>query len=64
MLAGIKVTLTTALARLQLGSRSESGQALVEYALIISLITIVAIGVLTVLGHNVSKLLDPIAQRI
>jgi pilus assembly protein Flp/PilA len=42
----------------------EEGQALVEYALILSLIAVVAIGVLTVLGHNVSKILDQIAKAI
>jgi pilus assembly protein Flp/PilA len=42
----------------------EEGQALVEYALILSLIAVVAIGVLTVLGQNVSTILDKIAKAI
>jgi pilus assembly protein Flp/PilA len=42
----------------------EEGQALVEYALILSLIAVVAIGVLTVLGQNVSSILNTIANAI
>jgi pilus assembly protein Flp/PilA len=52
------------LASLGTESQDDDGQALVEYALIISLIAIVAIGVLTVLGENVSSILDKIAKGI
>jgi pilus assembly protein Flp/PilA len=47
-----------------LKTEREEGQALVEYALILSLIAVVAIGVLTVLGKNVSTILDKIATAI
>jgi Flp pilus assembly pilin Flp len=42
----------------------EEGQALVEYALILSLIAVVSITVLTLLGHNVSTILKQIATSI
>lgn len=42
----------------------EDGQALVEYALILSLIAVVCIIVLTTLGHNVSNILHSIAQAL
>jgi Flp pilus assembly pilin Flp len=42
----------------------ESGQALVEYALILSLIAIVSVTVLAALGHNVSNILHTIGTRI
>lgn len=40
------------------------GQALVEYALIVSLIAIVCVGVLTVLGHNVSSIFHGMASQL
>jgi pilus assembly protein Flp/PilA len=42
----------------------EEGQALVEYALILSLIAVVAIGMLTLLGKNISTILSTIANKI
>ena len=39
----------------------EDGQALVEYALIISLVTVVAVGIVTVMGHRVANLFTQIA---
>jgi Flp pilus assembly pilin Flp len=39
----------------------ESGQALVEYALILMLIAIVAVGVLSALGHGVSTMISRVA---
>ena len=64
MRALFQITLASMLAKLDAEARREDGQALVEYALIISLIAIVAIGVLTVLGQNVSSILDKIAKGI
>jgi pilus assembly protein Flp/PilA len=46
------------------GIREDEGQALVEYALILALIAVVSIGVLTVLGQNVSTILDSIGTAI
>lgn len=51
-------------ARMFLALKREDGQALVEYALIISLIAVVCIGVLTVLGHNVSGILHSISVAL
>ena len=42
----------------------ESGQALVEYALIVSLIALVSIGVVTVLGDNIAGIFDRAASSI
>ena len=52
-------------ARIQLAKmRAEEGQALVEYALIISLIAVVAITMLTLTGNNVNKILNSIANAL
>ncbi len=39
-------------------ARSERGQALVEYALVLALVSVVAIGALTSLGTSVQSLFD------
>jgi pilus assembly protein Flp/PilA len=55
----------TLAARIQLAKmRAEEGQALVEYALIISLIAVVAIAMLTLTGTNVNKILNSIAAAL
>ena len=55
----------TLAARIQLPTMpAEEGQALVEYALIISLIAVVAIGALTVTGVNVNGILTSIANAL
>ena len=52
-------------ARIQLAKmRAEEGQALVEYALIISLIAVVAIGALTLTGNSISDMLNKIAGNV
>jgi pilus assembly protein Flp/PilA len=42
----------------------EEGQALVEYALLLSLIAVVSIGVLTALGTNVSTIFSSINSAL
>ncbi|MBD0328520.1 MAG: Flp family type IVb pilin [Thermoleophilia bacterium] len=42
----------------------EEGQALVEYALILGLISVVAIGALTLLGTNIDTILSNIAGKV
>jgi Flp pilus assembly pilin Flp len=42
----------------------EDGQALVEYALLLSLIAIVSIGILGTLGHGVSKIFSQINANL
>lgn len=42
----------------------EEGQALVEYALILSLIAVVCVAALTLLGNNVSNILNNIAGSL
>lgn len=55
----------TLAARIQLAKmRAEDGQALVEYALIISLIAVVAITMLTLTGTNINGILNSIANAL
>ena len=42
----------------------EEGQALVEYALILSLIAVLAIGALTLVGENVTHILSQIGRAL
>lgn len=42
----------------------ETGQVLFEYALILSLVALVTIGVLTSLGHSVSGLLHQVSSNM
>jgi pilus assembly protein Flp/PilA len=52
-------------ARIQLAKmRAEEGQALVEYALIVSLIAVVAIAALTATGHSIRDMLTNISNDI
>jgi pilus assembly protein Flp/PilA len=52
-------------ARIQLAKmRAEEGQALVEYALIVSLIAVVAIAALTVTGHSIRDILNTISKDV
>ena len=44
--------------------RREEGQALVEYALILALISVVAIGALTAIGVNVLAILTSVANAL
>ena len=49
---------------LQSFRRREDGQALVEYALILGLIAVLAIGALTLLGGNITSILSTIANKV
>jgi pilus assembly protein Flp/PilA len=52
-------------ARIQLAKmRGEEGQALVEYALIVSLIAVVAIAALTLTGTSIRGILNSIANDV
>ena len=42
----------------------EEGQALVEYALILALVSIASIAALTLLGGNISAILDDVANTL
>jgi Flp pilus assembly pilin Flp len=42
----------------------EGGQTLIEYALIISLISVVAIGVLSLIGTNITGVLNGISDAV
>jgi pilus assembly protein Flp/PilA len=43
---------------------NEEGQGLVEYALILVLVSIVAIGALTAIGANVTNVLQAVANHL
>ena len=42
----------------------EEGQALVEYALILALVSVVAVGALTLLGGNITTLINNVAGSV
>ncbi len=44
--------------------KREEGQSLAEYALILALIAVVAIAALTLLGGNISTILNQIATQL
>ena len=44
--------------------RDEDGATLVEYGLLLALIAVVAIGALTMLGTNVSKMFSTVASDV
>jgi Flp pilus assembly pilin Flp len=44
--------------------RAEEGQALIEYALIVSLIAVIAIAALTLTGKSVANLFDFIGNQV
>jgi Flp pilus assembly pilin Flp len=48
----------------KLRERAEEGQSMVEYALIMAFISIVAIAALTHLGHDISKSFDVVANSL
>jgi len=50
--------------RLWLAARSERGQSLVEYALILALVAIVVIGALTTLGSRAGNAMNDVATDI
>jgi pilus assembly protein Flp/PilA len=52
------------LARLAVGARREEGQALVEYALILGLISVVAIALLSAVGTDVSQILSNVSTAL
>ena len=50
--------------RARLGLRNEEGQALVEYALIISLVALIAVGGLTFAGGRVGSMFSAIGSKL
>ena len=54
----------TVLARLAVEARREEGQALVEYALILGLISVVAIALLSAIGTDVSNILSQVSSAL
>jgi pilus assembly protein Flp/PilA len=44
--------------------RREEGQAIVEYALILALITVVSLATLTLMGENVQTMLQGVADLL
>jgi Flp pilus assembly pilin Flp len=58
------INLITTNLRTKLSVRREEGQALTEYALILTFVTVVAIAALTLLGEDVTKLLKEIGEKL
>jgi Flp pilus assembly pilin Flp len=52
------------LRRLGRAYRAEQGQALVEYALILGLVSVVAIALLTAVGQNITDLLARVTSAL
>ena len=52
------------IARLRNLLRNDSGQDLLEYALLVALIALVAVGALTATGTNVSNIFDALAGKL
>ena len=52
------------LALLSTSLRREDGQALVEYALIIGLVSVIAIALLTATGNSVTSLLQAVTSAL
>ena len=52
------------LASLRIRLAREEGQALIEYALIVSLIAVIAIVALQVTGHSIADILDSISKAV
>jgi Flp pilus assembly pilin Flp len=44
--------------------RAEEGQALIEYALIVSLISVIAVAALTATGTSVKDMLDFVSSQV
>ena len=52
-------------ARIQLARmRAEEGQAMIEYALIVSLISVIAIAALSLTGHNIKDMLTNVSKDV
>jgi Flp pilus assembly pilin Flp len=49
---------------LRYGRRSQPGQTMAEYGLILALVAVVAIGAWTLLGSDISKFISAIASTI
>ena len=45
-------------------TRREEGQALVEYALILALVSVVSVAALTLLGGNITTVLNQVAGSV
>ena len=58
------LAVTSFVASLRARLAREEGQALVEYALILGLVSVVAIAVLTVVGHNITDLLGRVTAAL
>jgi Flp pilus assembly pilin Flp len=57
-------TLLHRLGRIARSQRSEEGQALVEYALILGLVSVVAIALLTAVGTDITSLLARVTDAL
>jgi len=56
--------LLVSLPSLALAQRDEEGQTLAEYALILALIAVVVVGIVFILGGNISNIFSKITSQI
>jgi pilus assembly protein Flp/PilA len=56
--------MTMLINQLRMFAKDESGQDLLEYALLVALIALVAFGAVTLAGTNVSKIFSSIATQL
>ena len=61
---GVNYMLDILMAYIRPYMKREEGQALVEYALILSLVSVAAVGTLTILGTSVSDIFDTITGSL
>ena len=52
------------LKRIRRRATDEAGQALIEYALIVSLISVIAVAALTLTGHSVANIIGSISKSV
>jgi len=55
---------TLALALLRRGCGRQSGQALAEYALLVGLIAVAAIGAITLLGNEITNIFNAVGNEL
>ncbi len=64
LLVGLQIRMIGLQSRMTGALRGEEGQGLTEYALILALVSLVAIAALILLGSNISTLLNSVAEKV
>jgi pilus assembly protein Flp/PilA len=64
LLVGLQIRMIDVQSRMTGALRGEEGQGLTEYALILALVSLVALAALVLLGSNISILLNEVAGKV